>query len=63
MADHPPTQVSSGARDTSVALVLGAGTSLMLGSALVMSFFDEVGELGALFLRLPFAAFILGLVW
>jgi len=35
----------------------------MLGSALVISFFDEVGELGALFLRQLFAAFILGLVW
>lgn len=44
-------------------LVIGSGASLILGSAFVISLFDEVGELGALFLRLLFAALMLALLW
>ena len=44
-------------------LVLGAGTSLLSGSALVISLFDDVGEAGAVLLRAGFAALILLAIW
>ena len=44
-------------------LVLGAGTSLLSGSALVISLFDDIGEAGAVLLRTGFAAFILLAIW
>jgi inner membrane transporter RhtA len=43
--------------------VLGSGASLLLGTALVISIFDEVGEAGAVMLRLVFAALLLLAVW
>ena len=59
MAGEESSAVSTEARAASVALVLGSGTSLLLGSALVISLFDDVGEVGALLLRLVFAAALL----
>ena len=44
-------------------LVLGAGISLLSGSALVISLFDDVGEAGAVLLRVGFAALILLPIW
>ena len=59
VASQESPAVSTEARAVSVALVLTSGTSLLLGSALVISLFDEAGEAGALLLRLIFAAIVL----
>ena len=56
-------EVSMESRLISAALVIGAGTSLLLGAALVISLFDEVGEAGAVLLRLFFAAVVLLALW
>ncbi|MGI9557710.1 MAG: EamA family transporter [Solirubrobacterales bacterium] len=56
-------EVSMEARLVSAALVIGAGISLLLGSAIVISLFDDVGEAGAVLLRLFFAAVVLLALW
>ena len=63
MAGEKSSQVSLEARLVSAALVVGAGTSLLLGSAVVISLFDEVGQGGAVLLRVAFAALVLLAVW
>lgn len=45
------------------ALVLAAVTSVQFGAALGKSLFDEIGAGGTVFLRVLFAAIVLGLVW
>lgn len=50
-------------RLVSAALVIGAGVSLLLGSAVVISLFDDVGEAGAVLLRLFFASVVLLALW
>lgn len=44
-------------------LVLAAVTSVQFGAALGKSLFDEIGAGGTVFLRVLFAAIVLGLVW
>ena len=63
MSEGGSDEVSMESRLISAALVIGAGTSLLLGSALVISLFDEVGEAGAVLLRLFFAAVVLLALW
>jgi inner membrane transporter RhtA len=51
------------ARVPPVALVLAGVASVQFGAALGKSLFDEVGVGGTVFLRVLFAAVVLGLVW
>jgi inner membrane transporter RhtA len=44
-------------------LVLGAVSSVQVGAALAKTLFDELGAGGTVFLRVLFAALVLGLVW
>ena len=44
-------------------LVLGAVSSVQVGAALGKTLFDELGAGGTVFLRVLFAALVLGLVW
>ena len=46
-----------------IAMVLGAITSVQIGTALAVGLFDDVGVFGAVFLRTALAAVILTLVW
>jgi inner membrane transporter RhtA len=63
LADRDQSRVTAEARVVSVMLVLAAGTSLLIGSAVVISLFDEVGEAGAVLLRVMFAALVLLAIW
>ena len=44
-------------------LVLLAVTSVQFGAAMAKSLFDEIGAGGTVFLRVLFAALVLGLIW
>jgi inner membrane transporter RhtA len=46
-----------------IALVLAAVASVQVGAAFAATLFDELGAEGAVFLRLAFAALVLGAVW
>ncbi|HEX8101148.1 MAG TPA: EamA family transporter, partial [Solirubrobacteraceae bacterium] len=56
-------ETRSGVGAAPVGLVLGAVSSLQFGAAWAKTLFDEVGPIGAVLLRLGFAAVVLVAVW
>ena len=57
------TQTRSAVGPAPVAMVVGAVSSLQFGAAWAGTLFDEVGPLGAVLLRLAFAAVVLQALW
>jgi inner membrane transporter RhtA len=55
--------ISAPPRVPPVVLVLGAISSVQIGSALAKTLFDEIGAGGTVFVRVLFAALVLMLVW